>query len=118
MMVLSSVTIFFLVFGIVALGVGFGAIYPNFKYENIAKVATGFGGVMYMIASAVFIALVIMLEAGPVYTILSAHFRGEAISHLQWFWIVSSFILAIVLIIVAVERPMGAGLRVLTEYEG
>jgi len=118
MMVLSSATIFFLVFGIVALGIGFGAIYPNFNHENIAKVATGFGGVMYMITSSVFIALVIILEAGPVYTILSAHFKGESITHLQWFWIVSSFILAIFLIIIAVQRPMAAGLQALNDYEG
>jgi ABC-2 type transport system permease protein len=118
MMVLSSVTIFFLVFGIVSLGIGFGAIYPNFKHENIAKVATGFGGVMYMITSSVFIALVVVLEAGPVYTILSAHFRGEAIARLQWFWIVSSFLLALILIVVAVQRPLAAGLKALNNYEG
>jgi ABC-2 type transport system permease protein len=116
--VLSSVTIFFLVFGIVSLGIGFGAIYPNFKHENIAKVATGFGGLMYMITSSVFIALVVVLEAGPVYTILSAHFKGEVITHLQWFWIVSSFILALILIIIAVKQPLAAGLKALDNYEG
>lgn len=118
MMVLSSVTIFFLVFGIVALGVGLGAVYPNFRHENIAQVATGFGGLIYMIISSVFIALVIMLEAGPVYTILSTHFRGGEISHLQWIWIVGSFILVIVLNIFAVQRPLAAGLKAINDYEG
>lgn len=118
MMVLSSVTIFFLVFGIVALGVGLGAVYPNFRHENIAQVATGFGGLIYMIISSVFIALVIMLEAGPVYTILSTHFRGQEISHLQWIWIVGSFILVIVLNIFAVQRPLAAGLKAINDYEG
>ena len=118
MMALSTVTIFFLVFGIVALGVGLGAVYPNFRHENIAQVATGFGGLVYMIISSVFIALIIMLEAGPVYTILSAHFMGEAITHLQWVWIVGSFILVIFLNIFAVQRPMAAGLKALNGYEG
>ncbi len=118
MMVLSSVTIFFLVFGIVALGVGLGAVYPNFRHENIAQVATGFGGLIYMIISSVFIALVIMLEAGPVYTVLSTHFRGQEISHLQWIWIVGSFILVIVLNIFAVQRPLAAGLKAINDYEG
>jgi ABC-2 type transport system permease protein len=118
MMVLSSVTIFFLVFGIVALGVGLGAVYPNFRHENIAQVATGFGGLIYMIISSVFIALVIMLEAGPVYTILSTHFRGQEISHLQWIWIVGSFILVIFLNILAVQRPLAAGLKAINDYEG
>jgi ABC-2 type transport system permease protein len=118
MMALSTVTMFFLVFGIVALGVGLGAVYPNFRHENIAQVATGFGGLIYMIISSVFIALIIMLEAGPVYAILSAHFRGEAITHLQWVWIAGSFILVIFLNVFAVQRPMAAGLKALSGYEG
>ena len=118
MMALSSVTIFFLVFGIVALGVGLGAVYPNFNHENIAQVATGFGGLVYMISSSVFIALVIILESGPVYTILSSHFRGEPITYLQWIWIVGSFSLVIFLIILAIQRPMAAGLKALKSYEG
>jgi ABC-2 type transport system permease protein len=118
MMVLSSATMFFLVFGIAALGVGLGAVYPNFKHENIAQVATSFGGMIYMISSSVFIALVIVLEAGPVYTILSAHFRGEVIARLQWVWIMGSFIMVIVVLIVAVKKPMAAGLKSLSRYEG
>ena len=117
MMALSSVTIFFLVFGIVALGVGLGAVYPNFRHENIAQVATSFGGLVYMISSSVFIALVIILESGPVYTILSSHFRGEPITYLQWIWIVGSFSLVIFLIILAIQRPMAAGLKALNSYE-
>ena len=118
MMALSSVTIFFLVFGIVALGVGLGAVYPNFQHENIAQVATGFGGLIYMIISSVFIASVIVLEAGPVYTILSAHFKGEAITLFQWVWIVGSFILVVLLNVFAVQRPMAAGLKAIRAYEG
>jgi ABC-2 type transport system permease protein len=118
MMVLSSATIFLLVFGIVGLGVGLGAVYPNFRHENIAQVATSFGGLIYMISSSVFIALVIVLEAGPVYAILSAHFRGEALTHLQWVWITGSFIMVIFVQIVAVKKPMAAGLKSLSRYEG
>jgi ABC-2 type transport system permease protein len=118
MMVLSSITIFFMVFGIVALGVGLGAVYPNFKHENIAKVATSFGGLVYMISSAIFIALVIILEAGPVYSILSAHFRGRSITDLQWIWVVSSFTLVMFINIIAVQRPMAIGLKTLSNFEG
>ena len=118
MMALSSVTIFFLVFGIVALGIGLGAVYPNFHHENIAQVATGFGALIYMISSSVFIALIIILEAGPVYTILSAHFKGVSITYLQWVWVVCSFIGVIFVNIFAVKRPMAAGLKALNSYEG
>jgi len=118
MMVLSSITIFFMVFGIVALGVGLGAVYPNFQHENIAKIATGFGGFIYMVASSVFIAIIVMLEAGPVYAILSAHFKGETVSLLQWVWIGSSFIVVILLNIFTVKKPMSLGLKAITDYEG
>jgi len=118
MMALSSVTIFLLVFGIVALGIGLGAVYPNFHHENIAQVATGFGALIYMISSSVFIALVIMLEAGPVYAILSAHFKGVSITYFQWVWVVCSFIGVIFVNIFAVKRPMAAGLKALNSYEG
>lgn len=118
MMVLSSITIFFLVFGIVALGIGLGAVYPNFNHENIAQVATGFGALIYMISSSVFIALVIILEAGPVYTILSAYFKGSSITCLQWIWVVCSFIGVIFINFLAVKKPMAAGLKALHRYEG
>jgi ABC-2 type transport system permease protein len=117
MMVLSSVTIFLMVFGIVALGVGLGAVYPNFKHESIAQVATGFGGMIYMISSSVFIALVVALEAGPVYAILSSHFRQETIGPLQWVWIIGSFFVVILLQVVVVKKPMAAGLKFLSNYE-
>jgi len=117
MMVLSSVTMFLAIFGIVALGIGLGALYPNFRYENIAQVATGFGGVMYMIVSAMFIASIIVLEAGPVYVIFMANVREETISGLQWLFIIPSFVVVLVISILAVYKPMKTGLEALIQYE-
>jgi ABC-2 type transport system permease protein len=117
MMVLSSVTIFLMVFGIVALGVGLGGVYPNFKHESIAQVATGFGGMIYMISSSAFIALVVALEAGPVYAILSSHFRQETLRPFQWVWIIGSFVAVTLLLVVVVKKLMAAGLKSLSTYE-
>ena len=36
MMALSNITVFFIVSGIVAMGIGFDAAYPDFKAENPA----------------------------------------------------------------------------------
>ncbi len=44
MMALSLITIFLMTFGIAAIGVGLGALYPNFNYENAAEIPTSFGG--------------------------------------------------------------------------
>lgn len=117
MMILSSVTMFLAIFGIVALGIGFGALYPNFKYQNIAQVATGFGGVMYMIFCAIFIALIIVLEAGPVYIMFMADVRGVAVSAMQWLFIVLSFLVVLAINVLAVYKPMKMGLEALVEYE-
>jgi len=117
MMILSSVTIGFMVLGIVALGIGLGASYPKFKHENVGQVSTGFGGFLYMIISSLFIGLIIILEAGPVYVLFMSQVRGSVISSLQWLFIVSSFSAVILIICVTIVRPMKAGLKALEEYE-
>lgn len=117
MMVLSSVTMFFAVLGIVALGIGFGALYPRFNYENIAQVATGFGGLMYMIFCALFMALVIILEAGPVYLIFWANIKDVPITGLQWLFIVPSFLTVLLLSAFVVYKPMKVGVKALVQYE-
>jgi ABC-2 type transport system permease protein len=62
MMIVSVVTIFCLVPAIVALAVGLGARFPDFKSENPALSATSFGGVLFMLLSFGLIALVIILR--------------------------------------------------------
>jgi ABC-2 type transport system permease protein len=117
MMLLSSATMFLMVFGILALGIGLGAKYPNFKYQNIAQVSTGFGGVLYMIVSATFIAAVIILEAGPVYILFMSDAKGTAISMLQWTFISASFVMVLLVNAVAIVTPMHIGLKALREHE-
>ena len=117
MMVISSVTMFLAVFGIVALGIGFGALYPRFHYQNIAQVATGFGGVMYMIFCAIFIGIIIVLEAGPVYLIFMAGMKGVSITGLQWLFIIPAFLLVLIVNILVVYKPMKMGLESLQRYE-
>ncbi len=117
MMILSSVTMFLAIFGIVALGIGFGALYPKFKYENIAQVSTGFGGVMYMIVSAIFMGAIIILEAGPVFMIFMAGVRDRVLTGFQWLVIIPSFAAVLLLVALAIHKPMKMGIKSLTQYE-
>lgn len=117
MMVLSSLTMFLAVFGIVALGVGMGAMYPKFNHQNIAQVATGFGGLMFMILSAAFVAVIVVLEAGPVYVLVMADLRGVPVANWQWAFIVLSFSAVLFIIGAAVYQPMKMGLKALSRYE-
>jgi ABC-2 type transport system permease protein len=76
MMVLSLVTISIMTFAIASLALGFGAMFPRFDTENAADISTGFGGLLFMMSAAAYLAIVIVLEAWPVYAVLQARFRG------------------------------------------
>lgn len=111
MMVLSVVTVFLMVPGIVAMGVGLGAIYPDFKSENPTQMATSVGGLIYMTLCMGFITAVIVMEAGPVYRIFMAGIRKENLTAFQWVWIVGSFTVVLGLCAMAVLIPMRKGER-------
>jgi ABC-2 type transport system permease protein len=114
---LAPITVFCMVFGITALGIGTGAAHPNFKAENLAQVATGFGGLLYMILAMSFIVLVVVLEAGPVYTLFMAQVHQHPLSLFQWSYIAGSLLLAVLVNVAAVWLPMRHGIAKLAAYE-
>lgn len=113
MMILSSITTFFLVPAIVGMGIGLGAVYADFKSENPTNVVTSFGGLLFMILSFSLTGLVIILEAGPVYQIVTANLQGQPLSMLQLIWITFSFVLALLCCIFAAIYPIHRGIKVL-----
>ena len=117
MMILSAGTMLFLTFSIVALAMGFGAVYPRFKHENIAQVSMGFGGLSYMIASAVLTGVIILIEAWPVYVIFMAQKKGVGISWGQWVFIMASFTGVIAILCATVFKSMRKGFESLENYE-
>jgi ABC-2 type transport system permease protein len=117
MMVLSTATIFFLVPGVVAMGIGFGAAYPDFKADNPAQTVTSFGGILFMMVCAGYIGAVIFLEAGPVYNIFMADIRERGLTVFEWTWVTGSFVLAFVLSICAIVIPMKFGEKRLSELQ-
>jgi ABC-2 type transport system permease protein len=115
MMVLSLLNILFIVPGVVSMGIGFGAAYPDFKSENPAQTVTSFGGLLFMMISAVYVGIVIILEAGPVYNIFMAGITKRALSNLEWIWIIGSFALVFILSILVITLPMRFGERRLSK---
>ena len=106
MMALSGLTVFLVVPGIVAMGIGLGAAYPDFKAQNPTQTVTSFGGLVFMIACAGYIGLVVIIEAGPVYNLFMASIHNKTISLSIWIWIVGSFALVLVLSLLAIFLPM------------
>ncbi|HYA86050.1 MAG TPA: hypothetical protein VEI57_03155 [Nitrospirota bacterium] len=117
MMGLGIVTVFIMTFGITSLGVGLGSVFPKFKHENVAQIPTGFGGIVYMILTMLFIGAVITLEAWPVFKIFSSQTFGRHISVLGWISIVLSFALVITVNILALLLPMKIGFMRLSARE-
>jgi ABC-2 type transport system permease protein len=117
MTVLSSITILFVTFGIVGLGVGMGAAFPKFKFENVTQIAGSSGGLLYMIAASSFIAAVLFLESIPVYLILSADFRGVPLTSRALAASILSLALVLVLNLLTVALPMRWGTRKLEAME-
>jgi ABC-2 type transport system permease protein len=113
MMVLSVITTFCMVPGIVSMGVGLGAIYPDFKSGNPAQSVTSFGGLVFMILSAGFIGGIIILEAGPVYSVFMADISGNVLTTIQWIWLIGSFSIVLILCVLAIVVPMRLGGRML-----
>jgi len=117
MTVLSSVTILFVTFGIVGLGVGMGAAFPKFKFENVTQIAGSSGGLLYMIAASSFVAAVLFLESIPVYLILDADFRGVPLTSRALAASILSLGLVLVLNLLTVALPMRWGRRKLDAME-
>ncbi len=117
MMLLGIVTVFMMTFGITSLGVGLGAAFPKFKHDNVAQIPTGFGGIVYMLLTMIFIGVVILFEAWPVYKVFMAQITGSRISVMGWLLIASSCILVVSVNIMALILPMNMGVKRLTDKE-
>jgi ABC-2 type transport system permease protein len=116
-MIISTLTIFLMVPGIIAMGIGLGAIYPDFRSENPLQSVTSFGGLIYMTLCIGFIGLVVVLEAGPVYSVFMTGIRGVNLTLFQWIWLVGSFFLVLIICLAAVLIPMRLGEKKISQDE-
>lgn len=117
MMLISTVTIFFITLGMVALGVGLGAMYPRFETENLAQMATGFGGVVFMIVGALYVAIVVLLEAWPVYAVFMSQARHRPLSGGTMLLIGLCFVGVLAANLAAALVPMRLGRQSLLQRE-
>jgi len=117
MMVISSITVLVMALGISGLAIGIGAAFPRFKYENIAQIPTGFGGVLFMMLSMLLCIVIVVIEALPLQMYLNAAAAGKALRPDQWAVIASCAGFILCLSAAAFLAPMRMGLRKLSHIE-
>ncbi|MBN1902976.1 hypothetical protein JW926_16755 [Candidatus Sumerlaeota bacterium] len=111
---ISVLTIFVMSFGLTSLSVGLGAISPDFREDNPARIANGFGGTMNVILSLIYIGIVISFEMFPIYLdALGKRSLGSwplslSIPYVAVFVLINVFILVV---------PMKIGIRRWREME-
>jgi ABC-2 type transport system permease protein len=88
----SVATLALMTLGIAALGLCLGSLYPQFEYENAAKIPSSFGGVVYMILAILFIGVNIALEAWPLWVLLFTRLVHRPLSTIEVAGIAASFV--------------------------
>ena len=110
----STFSIVFMTLAIAGLAIGFGTAYPQFETENAAQIPTSFGGLLFMMAAVAVIGAVVVLEARPVYSYLSAQAFGTETRPAE---MAVGFGLAAALCIAATLVPITVALRKLAAVE-
>ncbi|MCX7011833.1 MAG: hypothetical protein NTW86_04580 [Candidatus Sumerlaeota bacterium] len=114
MMALSLLTVVFMSFALTSLSVGLGALTPNFKEDNPARIANGMGGTMNIFLSLGYVALVIAIELWPAFLLATG--RWSVLDERRWLLGVLGAALFVVNA-AAIVIPMRLGLRRWRELE-
>ncbi len=110
----SVFSITFLTFAVAGLALGLGAIFPRYESESAAQIPTSFGGLVFMLSSAVLIGAVVMLEARPVYSYLSQEAFGTVADPTD---MVIGFALALAVCLAGTFVPLSVAVRRLERLE-
>jgi ABC-2 type transport system permease protein len=112
---LHALTVVVLAAGLSGLSVGIGAWMPNFRETDPSKIAIGFGGTLNLIASLLFLVLVIGLMTAPwhLYAAFGSGAWGDAPGGL----VAAGVVAGVALGLAAVVVPLHVGARTLRRME-
>jgi ABC-2 type transport system permease protein len=114
---LHALTVGVLAIGLSGLSVGLGAWLPNFRETDPSKIAVGFGGTLNLVASLLFLVLVLGLMAAP-WHIVAALGREADLSDIAIDgWLTAGLLAGIGLGAAAVAVPLHVGGRTLRRME-
>jgi len=114
MVLLSGVTVALISFGLTSLALGLGALFPNFREDNAARIANGAGGTLNVVVSLLYIGLTIAVQTYPIHALLT----GTAV---DWAALRAELLVAGLLLLlvnlVAITLPLWLGLRAVERME-
>lgn len=112
MFTFSVITIFIMSFGLTSLAVGLGAMTPNFKEDNPARIANGLGGTLNVILSMIYIGGAVMLGLYPMTLhLIGGLNKSSLFSSPHGKWLILNLIGFIIFHAAAVYLPMKFGIR-------
>jgi len=106
----SIVGILFITLGVVGMAVGMGAMYPKFDYENVSEISSGTGGILFIISSLIYVGLVVVLGARPMYIHFKHVFAAGGVANFE---VMVFYALVIALSLYVAIEPMRRGIRTL-----
>jgi len=113
MILLHVYTVAMISVGLSGMAVGLSALYPNLRETSPAKIVSGFGGTLNLILSLLYVAIVVALEAVPMYLWITGRITY---SQMQiGLWVVAALLL--VLAAAAFGVPMWLGSKALDKME-
>lgn len=94
LLAVQSITMLLICFGLSGLSVGLGALYPNFKEDNPARIISGFGGTINLVFSLAYVLTTVFAVALPFQLAEKLSMRPALSTALVGVSIVSSALLA------------------------
>jgi ABC-2 type transport system permease protein len=114
---ISTVTVTCLTLGITALSIGMGVVYADLKQADPNRAFTSFGGLVTMIYSGLAVAAVVLLEAFPVYRIVTASYFEHVFTARDYAMIAGCFLGALAVTGFIIVQPIRVALARISELE-
>jgi ABC-2 type transport system permease protein len=114
---ISTITVTLLTVGITSLSLGMGVVYADLNLADPNRAFSSFGGLATMIYAGLAVAAVVLLEAFPVYRIVTAPYFQHPLGPRDYLLIGGGFTGALLVCSFLIVRPMMVGLRRITDLE-
>lgn len=110
---MGPLAVAFFAFSLTAMGVGLGAVYPNFRAENVSQVSLSYGGIVFMLSGLSLTAVNLMLLAGPAYLFSISEFRRRPLTSGELVLSFAAVLLSVAILAVTGWHSLRRGVRAL-----